>query len=161
MGHMRYGDDRGPALRRSFPAEPGSVPHARRAVSGLAAGLGADRTAVADIELAVTEAVTNTVLHAYAGSAAGAIVEVHAWAHDARLRVVVRDYGSGLIPDPSSEGLGLGLKLIAQLADDVAVRGEPPAVGTEVDMVFDISRRGRRRRGATPTGQETAITVDR
>ena len=136
---VRWADDRVPSLRQSFPAEAGSVSRARVAVAGLAAGLGADRLAVADIGLAVTEAVTNAVVHAYAGWTDGAVVEIEAWAHEARLRVVIRDYGCGLLPDPSSESLGLGLALIAQLAEDVDVRGDPSAVGTEVDMVFQMA----------------------
>jgi anti-sigma regulatory factor (Ser/Thr protein kinase) len=127
-------------LRRSFPAEPVSVGQARAAVATWAAGLGADHGAVADIKLAVTEAVTNAVVHAYTGSAEDAVVEIDARPHETRLRVVVRDYGRGLVPDPINAGLGLGLKLIATLADGVDMRSGRLDCGTEVDMLFDIDR---------------------
>ncbi len=51
----------------------------------------------------------------------------------------MRDEGSGLAPRVDSPGLGLGLGLIAQVADSADVRA-PEDGGTEVVMRFNVSR---------------------
>ena len=71
-------------------------------------------TALADVKLAVTEACTNCVVHAYPnGSGENAVFEVEADPGEDELLVIVRDYGRGISPNTESPGLGLGLPLIA------------------------------------------------
>ena len=70
---------------------------------------------LSDIGLAISEAVTNIVHHAYVGSEPGEIrVAVHIGEHE--IEVLVEDDGRGMRPRPDSPGLGLGLPLIASLA---------------------------------------------
>lgn len=52
-----------------------------------------------------------------------------------RLTVIVRDEGKGIAPRPDSPGLGLGLPLIASLAESVQLRREE-SEHTEVQMTF-------------------------
>jgi anti-sigma regulatory factor (Ser/Thr protein kinase) len=52
-----------------------------------------------DVALAVSEAITNAVVHAYRDESAGP-VRVVACAEPGRLVVVVRDYGCGMSPNP-------------------------------------------------------------
>ena len=94
---------------------------------------------LSDIALAITEATTNVVLHAYRDR------DEPGDGHDrgrARRRprcLYVRDEGSGLAPRVDSPGLGLGLGLIAQVADSADVRA-PETGGTEVVMRFNVAR---------------------
>ena len=56
---------RGAALNESYQAVPESVPLARRALTAVAAAAGAGGERLEEIRLAVSEALTNAVLHAY------------------------------------------------------------------------------------------------
>jgi anti-sigma regulatory factor (Ser/Thr protein kinase) len=91
------------------------------------------------IALAVSEAVTNAVLHAYRydGKRGEVVLEVEPAAGSDALLVRVRDAGCGMSPRPDSPGLGMGLPLIGRLADDVRVIS-PPGGGTEVAMRFPL-----------------------
>ena len=94
---------------------------------------------VSDIALAITEATTNAVLHAYRDRDTPGAVAITAEAELEHVTFTVRDEGSGLAPRVDSPGLGLGLGLIAQVADAADVR-TPETGGTEVVMRFAISR---------------------
>jgi anti-sigma regulatory factor (Ser/Thr protein kinase) len=86
-------------------ATPAAVPGVRRAVVDFAElhGVGVGP----DVALAVSEAITNAVLHAYRQEQAGP-VRVVACAEPDRLVVVVRDYGCGMSPNPTAPGSGSG-----------------------------------------------------
>ena len=86
------------------------------------------------VALALTEAATNVVVHAYRGGEAGD-VRVVACAEPERLVVVVRDYGCGMRPRHDSPGLGMGLSLIGHLATHFNVEA-PDGDGTRVRMHF-------------------------
>ena len=107
-------------LHQSWMAEPSAVPRARAAVTTLARDAGATHGALDDIRLAVSEAVTNVVLHAYVGIAPGPL-DVHARVRDRRLEVEVSDEGGGLRARPDSPGLGIGLPLISALTESVQI----------------------------------------
>ena len=53
------------------------------------------------------------------------------------LTVVVSDHGRGIVPRPDSPGLGLGLPLIATLAESLEL-GTGPGDETEVRMTFEL-----------------------
>lgn len=112
---------------------------ARRAVIDWAQRHVEDRAVLSDIALAVTEATTNVVLHAYRDREVPGSLEVLVERIDDHVCVYVRDEGTGLAPRVDSPGLGLGLGLIAQVADSADVRA-PEAGGTEVVMRFNIDR---------------------
>jgi anti-sigma regulatory factor (Ser/Thr protein kinase) len=77
------------------------------------------------VVLAVSEAVTNVVLHAYSGGAAG-VVEVAAATSTDALTVTVRDHGSGLTSQ--GHGAGFGIEIIRRLAQHVEVADSPEGV---------------------------------
>jgi anti-sigma regulatory factor (Ser/Thr protein kinase) len=88
-----------------------------------------------DVALAVTEAATNAVVHAYRGDATGPMRVVACARHDG-LVVVVRDYGCGMSPRLDSPGLGMGLSIIGRLADEMNVEC-PADGGTRLRMHFE------------------------
>jgi serine/threonine-protein kinase RsbW/stage II sporulation protein AB (anti-sigma F factor) len=121
-----------PPLSLDLPARPESVGAARRAVSTLAADAGLD---VGEIVLAVSEAVTNVVLHAYRDGEPGPItIEARYDPQERCLVVVVRDRGIGMSPRSDSPGLGLGLPTIARVAHQLEIDADDP--GTRLSMRF-------------------------
>lgn len=128
-------------LERSVPAEPAAVRGLRRELSRYATALGAVETVRHAVELAVTEAVTNAVIHAYVGQAAGQVL-VEAWQEEGHLYVLVCDDGCGMRPRLDSPGLGLGLNLIAQMADDMRIADRPDTPGTRLSMRFSLDGSG-------------------
>lgn len=121
-------------MRLELPSEAGSVKRARDAVVPLAERAGAR---VGDVKLAVSEAVSNAVTHAFRDRAAGTI-SVRARIERGRLIVVVADDGTGMRPNLDSPGLGFGISLITELAGDVRFDSSP--AGLTVSMSFGGGR---------------------
>jgi serine/threonine-protein kinase RsbW len=121
----------------TWPATPEHVRDARARVAELARRAGAPTTTLDGVRLAVSEAVSNVVVHGYRGRALGAVT-VTAEAEDHELRVVVRDEGCGLTPRDDSPGVGLGLPLIAEMAETVSVSPGRDGHGTELCMTFEL-----------------------
>ena len=122
---------------QDFVAEPVHVAEARRAVSAYAASIGVPDEIVRDIALAVSEAATNAVIHAFVGREPG-LLRIVAVPGDDELRISVVDDGSGLVPRSDSPGLGLGLPTIGQLTESFDIRDGHDGRGTEVRMVFGV-----------------------
>lgn len=130
-------------VRLTLPARAEGVAVVRQALAGLADALDVDAAVLADMKMAVSEACTNVVVHAY-GEHEGNL-EVEMAVDESSLTIVVRDRGGGIDRDaPRSEdvpALGLGLPLIAALSDAFELRGER-GQGTEVRMTFRSARDG-------------------
>jgi anti-sigma regulatory factor (Ser/Thr protein kinase) len=131
----RAGDRSATVLAQRLPARAESIPRIRAAIAGFAADGGARGALLYSIELAVTEAASNVVAHAYRPGTAG-LIHVSAEAREDTLEVVVADDGTGLRAK-QSDGAGLGLPLIAEATADVAIRSRPRG-GTEVAMRFRL-----------------------
>ena len=110
---------------------------ARRAAADFARDQGAPPDVAHAVELAVSEAVSNAVVHAYDGARGGEI-RLAMKRGRGRLDVRVADDGKGMAPRPDSPGLGLGLPLIGRLADRFDVRSRP-GHGTEIRMRFELA----------------------
>jgi serine/threonine-protein kinase RsbW/stage II sporulation protein AB (anti-sigma F factor) len=124
-------------LVRRFPAHADRVVEIRNelAAYGQAHGV-AD---VAGLMLAVSEAVTNAVLHAYVDAPAPGDIEVVAQRHpDDGLEIRVCDDGRGMKPRPDSPGLGLGLPLVATLAEHFEIEAKTGG-GTRLRMRFAVT----------------------
>jgi anti-sigma regulatory factor (Ser/Thr protein kinase) len=130
-------------LCESYPANPESVGQARHRLADFAAAAGATERQVEAVRLASSEALTNAVLHAYRGQA-GSIQTTAALVSN-ELWVLIADEGIGLEPRADRPGLGLGLGLIAQLSDSLAISPRASG-GTEVRMRFNLV--GAERAGA-------------
>jgi serine/threonine-protein kinase RsbW len=119
------------SIRLTIPAKPEYITLGRLALTGIArlrlAPLGQE--VLGDLKLALTEACTNSVRHAYAGGEG--TVEILYELHDDKLVVEVADEGEGFEPpgepsaalsdDELSEG-GLGIAIIEALADEFEIR---------------------------------------
>jgi len=105
-------------LDLDLPAEPQSVSQARRAVLSALKGIAVDRDAIGVV---VSEAVTNAVLHAYRDRQRPGTVHVSADLYEEGVEICVTDDGVGMRPRTDSPGVGLGMPLIADLADNVII----------------------------------------
>jgi anti-sigma regulatory factor (Ser/Thr protein kinase) len=112
--------------------EPGSVGAAREAVANYARECGARED---DVKLAVSEAVSNSVAHAFRGRTGGTI-SVRARTEPGALLITISDDGIGMTPHIASPGLGLGVALITRVSHEVQF--ESTDAGTTVSMRFLI-----------------------
>jgi anti-sigma regulatory factor (Ser/Thr protein kinase) len=137
---QRLQEHQTPDFELSLPARPENVAVVRHAFGGLGDALDVPDHALADVKLAVTEACTNVVIHAYPGDEGP--MAVSATVQQGRLTVVVCDEGRGIVPRPDSPGLGLGLPLIATLAESLEL-GTGENDTTEVRMTFLLDTASR------------------
>ena len=97
--------------------------------------MGLAEDVVTNVALAVSEAITNAVLHGYTDRDTG-FIEVAAELDGSDLVVTVTDDGGGMVPRPDSPGLGMGLPIIARLASTMDVRSPVSGGGTQLCMTF-------------------------
>ena len=120
-------------MHLTFAATARSVAEARHAIQSYAGALdGAD---ILGIGAAVTEVVTNSVVHAFRDRPPGTIELRADILVPETLRVTITDNGDGMRPNPVSPGLGLGLPLVGELTTDLDITPNPPH-GTRVAMQF-------------------------
>ena len=123
---------------------------ARVAVSAFAAQQDPTVEEISDIKTAVSEAVTNCIVHAYPAS----VGEIYIWVglfDDGLVRIRIRDRGCGiadvrqamepLFTTVGGERAGLGFAVMESFMDKVRVRSVP-GKGTSVAMDKFIKGRG-------------------
>ena len=129
-------------VKITFPSRSVNEGFARSALSAFAAQADPTLDELADVKTAVSEAVTNCIVHAYANTI-GPITLTAALYEDGTLRVAVADKGCG-IPDVSkameplfttggAERAGLGFAVMESFMDSVQVRSAP-GKGTRVTL---------------------------
>lgn len=128
-------------LEHSYPAVPDSVRAARRALTRFAVQAGASAELVVSVRLAVSEALTNVVMHAYPDSEGS--VQITAAVACGELCVLVADDGCGIQPHVSRGGLGVGLTLIASLCDELQIVKRSSG-GTGLWLWFKLRREAPR-----------------
>jgi serine/threonine-protein kinase RsbW len=129
-----------PDIELALAARAENIAIVRHALGGLGEAFAMSERKLSDVRLAVTEACANVVVHAYPEGREGPM-EIVANMDGSRLTVLVRDWGRGIRPRPDSPGLGLGLSLIAALAEQVQL-GHSREEHTEVRMTFALSDSG-------------------
>jgi anti-sigma regulatory factor (Ser/Thr protein kinase) len=120
-----------------LPAVVASVTEGRHLLSEYLETIGYQESY--DVCLAATEALSNAVRHGYPSDAHGDI-EIGATVNGDSLDVTIRDFGLGPTPELRSESLGLGLALMASLAQRVVLDVEA-GKGTDVHLSFRLPRR--------------------
>ena len=121
-------------MRLTLPARPENVAVIRHVLGAFAQALQLPPDVVEDMRLAVTEACTNVVRHAYHDGDPGPI-DVVIRPNGDRLDLIVSDRGHGMGSSVDMRGPGLGLPLIAALADHVDIQHEPRR-GSRLAMSF-------------------------
>jgi serine/threonine-protein kinase RsbW len=124
---MRHVDDRG-VVALSIPAKAEYIVLCRLALAGIARVRALEPETVADLKLALTEACSNSIRHAYVQGRTGA-VEIRYELNGEKLQVEVVDDGSGFdvaaveAGDEGDEG-GLGIAIIRALTDELAIESD-------------------------------------
>ena len=126
--------------RIAFNATPDAVANARQRAIAFAAAAGVPAETGERVALAVSEAVTNAVVHAYVDADERGPIELEGRVEDLELVICVRDSGRGMGPRTDSPGLGLGLPLIGRVADRFEL-ASLDGRGTEVCMRFALGVR--------------------
>ena len=128
-------------VRLIIPAKPEYITLCRLALTGLSRLRPFGEEVLADLKLAITEAASNSVRHAYPGSDDG-FVDVRYELHVDKLAIEVADNGSGFDPEADlgddegdlSEG-GLGIAIIRAIADEFEIGSRADGTGSRLRFV--------------------------
>jgi serine/threonine-protein kinase RsbW len=121
-------------VKLTLPARPENVAVVRHVLGAFAQALGMSVELIEDLRLAITEACTNVVRHAYVDADPGS-VEVSIRPREDVVQVIVADHGRGIGRSADATGPGLGLPLIAAVADAMDLQPVPGG-GSRVTMTF-------------------------
>jgi serine/threonine-protein kinase RsbW len=128
-------------IKLTIPAKPEYIILGRLALTGLAGLRPVSAETLGDLKLALTEACSNSVRHAYSDGRDG-FVEIRYELHSDRLVVEVADDGEGFDPseldgngdEDLSEG-GLGIAIIRALADELELGDRDAGRGSRLRFV--------------------------
>jgi serine/threonine-protein kinase RsbW len=139
------------SIELRMDARPENLAYARLALAGIAASVEASREVVADLKLAVTEACSNVIQHAYLDGGGGDEIVVRYELREGELAVEVQDWGvgfdasrpisypPGLEGDSSVDGEalppehGMGLLIIRAVTDELTIASS--GAGSRVGFV--------------------------
>jgi len=124
-------------VRLTIPARAEYITLCRLALTGIGRLRELSDELLADLKLALTEAASNSVRHAYGDQDPG-VVEISYELFSDRLVIEVTDEGEGFDPvaaevtgDELSEG-GLGIAIIRAIADEVEIGAQPGGKGSRL-----------------------------
>lgn len=136
-------------IKLEFPAKSVNEGFARAAVAAFASQLDPTLGEIGDIKTAVSEAVTNAVVHAYPEKLGMVMLRVRILP-DERLEIVVKDHGVGiqdvekaktpLYTTGGEERSGMGFTIMESFMDTVKIKSAP-GKGTTVTMCRRIRKR--------------------
>jgi serine/threonine-protein kinase RsbW len=136
MSAITNGD--GATVRLTIPARAEYITLCRLALTGIARVRDFPEEVLADLKLALTEAASNSVRHAYSGDDETGVVEISYELRADRLVIEVTDDGEGFDPEEAggppeelSEG-GLGIAIIRSIADEVEIGTQPGGKGSRL-----------------------------
>lgn len=134
-------------VKCTFPADSRNESFARSVVTSFSAQLDPSVSEVGEIKTAVSEAVTNCIVHAYRGSSGNIELSARILENNI-LYIKVRDRGCGIsdikqameplyTSAPEEERSGLGFSVMESFMDKISVRSKPQK-GTSVIMTRRI-----------------------
>ena len=136
-------------IKLEFPSRSSNESFARAAVSAFASQLDPTLEELGDLRTAVSEAVTNAIVHAYPDSIGRILLRLRI-PEENTLEITVRDWGRGiedvekamrpLYTTGGEERSGMGFTIMDSFTDKLRVRSQP-GKGTSVTMRKKISPR--------------------
>lgn len=140
-------------MKLEFPSRSVNERFARSAVAGFISQLDPTLDELGDIKTAVSEAVTNCIVHAYPDTIGKVLLKVTIYDGNI-IEIVVRDYGAGIddiararmpmFTTGGEERSGMGFTIMESFTDSLKVKSKP-GKGTTVTMKVRLSSRiGRR-----------------
>ena len=137
--------DDGATVRLTIPARAEYITLCRLALTGIARVRDLPDEVLADLKLALTEAASNSVRHAYSGDDDTGVVEISYELRADRLVIEVTDEGEGFDPleaegpaDELSEG-GLGIAIIRAIADEVEIGSRADGRGSRLRFIKTLA----------------------
>ncbi len=137
------------SMRLEFPSRSANEGFARAAVAAFASQLDMTLTELGDVKTAVSEAVTNCIVHAYPDMIGTVHMRVRI-VDPETLEIQVKDKGRGiedverarepLFTTGGEDRSGMGFTIMESFMDEVKVRSKP-GVGTAVTMRKKIEKR--------------------
>ena len=124
-----------PSVAWVLDATPSAVPELRRRAAEFVSVASGSEEVTQAVALAVSETVTNAVVHAYEAQARGR-VRVSCHADGERFVVEVVDEGAGIWLRQDSPGIGHGLAMVGAVAHALSIAPGPDGRGTAVTMAF-------------------------
>ena len=136
-------------MELTFPSLSVNEGFARAATAAFAALLDPTIDELSDLRTAVSEAVTNAIIHAY-GNDHGAMITLRCETRGKKLRVTVKDTGCGIADielarrpfytsKPELERSGMGFAVMEAFMDSVEIESAP-GEGTAVIMAKELGR---------------------
>src|SRR5213592_3098884 len=136
----------GATVRLTIPARAEYITLCRLALPGIARVRDLPDEVLADLKLALTEAASNSVRHAYSGADTAGVVEISYELRPDRLVIEVTDEGGGFDPadakgppEELSEG-GLGIAIIRAIADEVEIGTRPGGKGSRLRFEKELGQ---------------------
>ena len=136
-------------IKLEFPGISGNEGFARSAAAGFASQLDPPLDELSDIRTAVSEAVTNCIVHAYPDLTGRILMKMSIY-EGGELEIVIRDWGRGIADIETAmqpmytsggeERSGMGFTIMESFMDSLKVESEPD-VGTTVTMRRTIKQR--------------------
>jgi len=131
-------------MELSFSAHAENEAFARMVISAFLVKTNPMLSAVSEIRTAVSEAVTNSVVHAYEDGSQEGFIIMRAVLEDKKIQIEIQDFGCGIedvnkamtpfyTSKPEQERTGMGFSLMLSFMDRVHVESEPGS-GTLVRM---------------------------
>ncbi|HAZ38062.1 MAG TPA: anti-sigma F factor [Clostridiaceae bacterium] len=133
-------------MKLEFPSKSENESFARVVVAAFAAQLDPTIEEIADVKTAVSEAVTNSIIHGYEGEVG--VITIECKIEGKKLTVVVSDEGKGIedielamqplyTSRPELERSGMGFTVMETFMDSLKVESTPN-IGTRVTMVKEF-----------------------
>ena len=139
-------------IKIEFPSNSANEGFARAAVACFAAQLDPTLEELGDIKTAVSEAVTNCIVHAYPDTIGRILLKARLIDQN-RIEIIVKDWGLGIadigqaleamFTTGGEERSGMGFTIMDSFTDKLCVRSKPQK-GTTVTMQKRIKSRGVR-----------------
>ncbi len=133
-------------MKITFDALSQNEAFARLAITGFLLYKDPSLSDIEDIKTAVSEAVTNAIIHGYDD---GGLIEMSCSVEDRRVVITVEDYGKGIediekareplyTSKPECERSGLGFTVMESFMDNIEV-SSLPGEGTRITMYKDLA----------------------
>ena len=137
-------------MKLEIPSRSENEAFARVVVAAFASRLDPTLDEVSDIKTAVSEAVTNAIIHAYEDKVG--LIKINAYLEGNKLVVEITDQGVGIADiekareplytsKPELERSGMGFTIMENFMDEMTVKSAP-GLGTTVLLVKEIRSKG-------------------
>lgn len=139
-------------IQLDFLSKSENVAFARVVIAAFASQLDLTLDQLSDIKTAVSEAVTNSIIHGYEDKSG--IIRIQARLYKDRIEIVIQDWGKGIediemarqplwTSKPEQDRSGMGFTIMENFMDELEVESAP-GVGTVVKMAKNITDRIQR-----------------